>query len=95
VATPAGLRCSPREPSKRIDDVADGHDSDQAQGREKAHHAFLLFFRRVARTKTLAGCRWHQQEQYWTVSQTNGSVTPLLTLVAKEATEVIPSLDTA
>lgn len=50
---------------------------------------------RVAKIKTLAGRRWHQQEQYWTVPQTNGAVTHLLTLFAGEPTEVDSSLDTA
>ena len=50
---------------------------------------------RVAKIKTLVGRRWHQQEQYWTVPQTNGAVTHLLTLFAGEPTEVDSSLDTA
>lgn len=50
---------------------------------------------RVAKIKTLAGRRWHQQEQYWTVPKTNGAVTHLLTLFAGEPTEVDSSLDTA
>ena len=50
---------------------------------------------RVAKIKTLAGRRWHQQEQYWTVPQTNEAVTHLLTLFAGEPTEVDSSLDTA
>ena len=49
---------------------------------------------RVAKIKTLPGRRWHQQEQYWTVPQTNGAVTHLLTLFAGEPTEVDSSLDT-
>ena len=49
---------------------------------------------RVAKIKTLPGRRWHQQEQYWTVPQTNGVVTHLLTLFAGEPTEVDSSLDT-
>ena len=49
---------------------------------------------RVAKIKTLPGRRWHQQEQYWTVPQTNGVVAHLLTLFAGEPTEVDSSLDT-
>jgi len=50
---------------------------------------------RVAKIKTLAGRRWHQQEKHWTVPQTNEAVTHLLTLFAGEPTEVDPLLDPA
>jgi integron integrase len=47
----------------------------------------------VAKIKTVVGRRWHQQEKHWTVPQTNGAVTHLLTLFDGEPVEVDPSLD--
>ncbi len=62
-----------------MDDGADGgSDSDQTQGCGKAHHAFPYSSARVARAKTLAGRSRHQQEQHWTMTQTNEAVTHLL-----------------
>ena len=46
----------------------------------------------LAKIKTIAGRRWHQQEKCWTVPQTNEAVTQLLALFAGEPTEVDPSL---
>lgn len=47
---------------------------------------------RVAKIKTVAGRRWHQQEKHWTVPQANGSLTHLLALFAGEPVEVDPAL---
>jgi integron integrase len=47
---------------------------------------------RVAKIKTVAGRRWHQQEKHWTVPQANGTLTHLLALFAGEPIEVETSL---
>ncbi len=47
---------------------------------------------RVAKIKTVAGRRWHQQEKHWTVPQTNEAIAHLLDLFAGEPVEVEPSL---
>ncbi len=48
---------------------------------------------RVAKMKTIAGRRWHRQEQYWSVPQGPGALTHLLTLFDGEPVQVEPSLD--
>ncbi len=48
---------------------------------------------RVAKIKTVAGRRWHQQEKYWTVPHTNGAIAHLKRTFSGETTEVDPSLD--
>ncbi len=48
---------------------------------------------RVAKIKTVAGRRWHQQEKHWTVPQTKETVTQLVALFTGEPTEVDPALD--
>ena len=47
---------------------------------------------RVAKIKTVAGRRWHQQEKHWTVPQTNEAIAHLLDLFAGEPVEIEPSL---
>lgn len=47
---------------------------------------------RVAKIKTVAGRRWHQQAKHWTVPQTKDAVTHLLALFAGEPTEIDPVL---
>ncbi len=46
----------------------------------------------VAKIKTVAGRRWHQQGKHWTVPQTKDAVTHLLSLFAGAPTEVDPVL---
>lgn len=47
---------------------------------------------RVAKIKTVAGRRWHHNENYWTVPRTDGVLASLLALFAGEPVEVEPSL---
>jgi integron integrase len=47
---------------------------------------------RVAKIKTVAGRRWHQQEKHWTVPQTHEAIARLLDLFAGEPVEIDPTL---
>jgi integron integrase len=47
---------------------------------------------RVAKIKTVAGHRWHQQEKHWTVPQTHEAIADLLDLFTGEPVAVDPSL---
>ncbi|MGH7411442.1 MAG: hypothetical protein ACREJ6_10360, partial [Candidatus Methylomirabilis sp.] len=47
---------------------------------------------RVAKIKTVGGRRWHPEEQYWTVPNTEGGLARLLALFAGEPVEVNPAL---
>jgi integron integrase len=46
----------------------------------------------VAKIKTVVGRRWHQSEKYWTVPDTDGTLSHLLVLFAGVPVEVEPSL---
>ena len=46
----------------------------------------------VAKIKTVAGRRWHQEERYWTVPHTDGTLRHLLALLAGKPVEMDPSL---
>lgn len=46
----------------------------------------------VAKIKTVVGRRWHQGEKYWTVPDTDGTLSHLLVLFAGVPVEVEPSL---
>ena len=50
---------------------------------------------RLAKIKTIAGRRWHQGEQCWTVPHTDSMLSDLLTLFAREPVQVDPSLHAA
>jgi len=45
---------------------------------------------RVAKIKTVAGRRWHQQEKHWTVPQTHEAIAHLLDLFAGERSRSNP-----
>ena len=75
--------------------MTDRHaDSIQIRRGEEGRLIVLLPYsqERVAKIKTVAGRRWHHNENYWTVPRTDGVLASLLALFAGEPVEVEPSL---